>query len=329
MNSVNAMDGGKGFYTKNPMTITVVMGGDSSEREVSLLTGAAISDALERCGHTVRRSDICARNTSALDQPADLIFIALHGKWGESGELQQLCEKKGLCYTGSGPKACELSMDKASAKQFFRRNGLETPDWMILEEFHASPQRKKWLTEIPLPVVVKPVDGGSSVDTYITRDESSRDEAIEQLIDKYGRAMVEAFVAGRELTVGILGEETLPVIEVVPERGFYDYTAKYADGVGTRYVFDHGLSPDQVAKVQAAALKAHQCLGCRDLSRVDFILDARGGFQILEINAIPGFTSHSLVPMAARQAGICFEELVDRIAQLALAHDSIYSEKKS
>ena len=320
-----AMKGG-GAVRRNPtkaMNITVLMGGPSAEREVSLMSGSAIAEALERVGHRVARADIGPGDVSALDREGiDVVFIALHGQFGESGEVQAICERKALRYTGSSPLASRLALDKAAAKQIFRRNGLPTPDWMILEDFHSPRQIQGWLPELDVPVVVKPVDGGSSVDITIARSPAQRDAAIGELIDKYGRVMLERAVQGRELTVGILGDEALPVLEIIPAREFYDYTAKYADGAGTRYVFDHGLSDEVVRATQAAALTAHNCLGCRDMSRVDFILDAEGVPQVLETNTIPGFTGHSLLPMAAARIGISFEQLVDRIANMAMRRET-------
>lgn len=301
------------------LDVTVLMGGPSSEREISLISGSGIADALERLKYRVTRADISPSDTSALDRKCiDVVFIALHGDFGESGEVQAMCESRALRYTGSSPHASQLAMDKAASKQMFKRAGLNTPEWMIIEEFHSPARFKKWLPELSLPVVVKPVDGGSSIDITIARDTDQRDEALDTLIDKYGRAMLEQYVPGRELTVGVLGAEALPVIEIVPSRDFYDYVAKYADDSGTRFVFDHGLSDQQVKEIQAAAMQAHQCLGCRDMSRVDFVMDASGAFQVLEINTIPGFTSHSLLPMAAAKAGISFDQLVERLVRMAL-----------
>jgi D-alanine-D-alanine ligase len=303
-----------------PLRVTVLLGGPSAEREVSLASGTAIAAALERCGHEVRRRDIGPRDVSALDEDdIDAVFIALHGEFGESGEVQQLCEDRSLPYTGSDPVASRIAMDKAASKQRFRRCGLATPDWMILENFHAPKQRNLWLAEIEPPAVVKPVNGGSSVDVTIALDAAARDEALDELLDAYHRALVERFVPGRELTVGILGEQALPLMEIVPGRPFYDYTAKYADGAGTRYVFDHGLPGAIVDRVREDALAAHRAVGARDLSRVDFILDEENVPQVLEINTIPGFTSHSLLPMAAQRAGISFEQLVDRLARMAFS----------
>lgn len=315
-----ARDGAEQQYkTDQPLDITVLMGGPSSERAVSILSGEAIADGLTRCGHRVARADIMPEDTSAIERSGiDVVFIALHGDFGESGEVQRLCEDRGLRYTGSPPRASELAMDKAATKQIVKRAGLTTPDWMIIEQFHSPEQFGQWLTEIEPPVVIKPVDGGSSVDITIARDEGGRDRAISEMLDDYGRVMVERFVKGREITVSIVGDQALPVLEVVPARPFYDYDAKYTDDSGTQYVFDHDLDDQTVQRIQQAALKAHNELGCRDMSRSDFILDADGVPQFLEINTIPGFTGHSLLPMAAARVGICFDELVDRIAAMAM-----------
>jgi D-alanine-D-alanine ligase len=313
-----ATDGATTRQASRLLDVTVLMGGPSSEREVSLMTGRAVADALERLGHGVTRADILPTDTAALDrQGIDVVFIALHGAFGESGEVQALCEERGLRYTGSGPRAGKLAMDKAAAKQIFRRAGLATPDWMIIEQFHPPALYHDWLRQIPLPCFLKPVDGGSSVDLALARTDAERDRALEALLDKYGRALLERYVSGRELTVGILGEEALPVLEVVPAGEFYDYRAKYADGAGTRYVFDHGLSEGTCRRAEEAALRAHELLGCRDMSRVDFVLDADGTPQVLEINTIPGFTRHSLLPMAAKRAGMTFDELVGRLVEMA------------
>jgi len=309
--------------TTRPLDVTVLMGGPSSERQISLLSGEAIADALQRVGHRVERADISPSDSSALDRAAiDVVFIALHGSFGESGEVQALCEARQLPYTGSGPRASELAMDKAASKQMFKQAHLATPDWMIIEEFHSPARVAGWLEQIPPPVVIKPVDGGSSVDITIARDETARDKVLDELLDKYGRAMLERYVEGRELTVSILAGQALPVMEIVVAREFYDYAAKYADGAGTQYVFDHGLADETVEVVRGAALTAHRVLGCRDMSRVDLVLDEAGAPQVLEINTIPGFTNHSLLPMAAQKAGMSFEELVDALVAMAAKRQS-------
>jgi len=305
--------------TTRALDVTVLMGGPSSEREISLLSGAAVADALESAGHQVTRADISPRDTTALDRDGlDVVFIALHGEFGESGEVQELCEARGLRYTGSNERASRISMDKAATKQILKRAGLKTPDWMIVEEFHPADQVAQWLEELPPPVVLKPLDGGSSVDITIATDLRRRDEALEYLVDTYGRAMLERYLPGREFTVGIIGDSPLPVMEIVPDGEFYDYRAKYDDDAKTSYVFTHGLDEQTVRRMRQDAIDAHRILGCRDLSRVDFILDQDGAPNVLEINTIPGFTNHSLVPKAASAAGISFEKLVDGIAAMAM-----------
>ena len=305
--------------TARALDITVLMGGPSSEREISLLSGAAVAEALETAGHQVTRADISPQDVTALDREGmDVVFIALHGDFGESGEVQMLCERRGLRYTGSNERASRVGMDKAASKQILKRGGLITPDWMIVEEFHSADQAARWLEELPPPVVLKPVDGGSSVDITIAADPRQRDAVLEGLLDKYSRAMLERYLPGREFTVGIISNVALPVVEIVPDGEFYDYRAKYDDDAGTEYVLDHGLDEQTVRRMRGDAIKAHRILGCRDLSRVDFILDQDGVPNILEINTIPGFTSHSLIPKAAAAAGISFEKLVDGIAAMAM-----------
>jgi len=298
------------------LDITVLMGGPSSEREVSLLSGAAIADGLARRGHKVTRSDISPGDLSALDRPGiDVVFIALHGQFGESGDVQRLCEQRGLRYIGSPPEASELAMDKWRSKAVFQSAGVHTPDGCLVTRLNGNGRE---LDSLGLPVVLKPVDGGSSVDVTIAYSAAQRDTAAADLLGKYGQFLAERFIKGRELTVSLLGDQPLPIIEIVPDGAFYDYRAKYSDDAATQYLFDHGLPDETVVALQAQALAAHRALGCRDLSRVDFILDDTGGGYVLEINTIPGFTSHSLLPKAAARVGVTFDELVDRIANMAM-----------
>jgi D-alanine-D-alanine ligase len=312
------MDGQETQEKRSALRVTVLMGGPSPERQVSIWSGQAVADALESAGHVVTRGEILPGKTEILDRgEIDVVFIAMHGNFGESGEVQQLCEERDLAYVGSGPTASRLAMDKAAAKQRFGRAGLETPDWIVIERFHSPEKTAAWLEELSLPAVVKPVDAGSSVDVYICRDPAQRSQALEEVIDSYGRALIERFVPGREVTVGILDRTPLPVIEIRPPGGFYDYRAKYSDEAGTRYVFDHGLDPDVIHALQRDAQAAHDALDCRDLSRVDFILDDDRVGHVLEINTIPGFTSHSLLPKAAAKVGIDLPQLCDRLIRMA------------
>jgi D-alanine-D-alanine ligase len=303
---------------KTSLDITVLMGGPSTEREVSLVTGKAIADALERRGHRVRRCDISPQDASALDhKDIDVVFIALHGLFGESGHVQRLCEQRGLRYTGSGIEASRIAIDKVETKKVIHAAGLSTPNWAVLEKSPPAAEVEAILASMDLPTVLKPVDGGSSVDVTIARDAATRRDAAKDLLAKYGRGLVEQFIVGREFTVGVLGDQALPVLEVIPTHEFYDYTAKYSDDGGTSYNFDHGLPAGVVREMQSAALKTHQALGCRHMSRVDFILDSASKAWVLEANTIPGFTSHSLLPMSAAKVGIGFDELVSRIVDMA------------
>jgi len=301
-----------------PLEITVLTGGPSSEREVSLDSGRAVAEALRRCGHHVTAADISPDDTSALGRAGlDAVFIALHGAFGEDGQVQRLCEARGLTYVGSGPDASQRAMDKDASKRTFRQAGLATPDWALIEASQTASQRADAAAGVPPPCVVKPVDSGSSVDVYVARDGEAQAEALELLLDKYGRAMIETFISGREVTVSVLGRQPLPVLEIRPAEEFYNYRAKYSDD-RTEYLVNPDLPPAVTRNLQAAGLKAHQVLGCRDFSRVDFILDGNAVPWVLEVNTIPGFTSHSLLPKAAAAAGISFEQLCDRIVRLAM-----------
>ncbi len=312
--------------TDGPLTILVATGGISAEREVSLMSGRAVAEALESRGHRVRLADIHPLHIEPLDDPAiDVVFIAMHGAFGEDGQMQQCCEDRALAYVGADPHASELAMDKAASKQLFRKAGLDTPDWVVVEEFNDDARRTQLLRTPGLPCVLKPVDGGSSVDIVIAPTAARRADALAGLLDKYSRALVERFVAGREFTVGVLGEEALPVMEIRVGRDFYDYAAKYDDDA-TEFILDHGLDDRAVKGLTSAALTAHHVLGCRDMSRTDFRVDATGRVWALETNTIPGFTAHSLLPKAAAAAGVDFAELCDRLVAMALRRRALADE---
>jgi D-alanine-D-alanine ligase len=313
MAAMNAVSGSAGYQTARPMNVLVLCGGPSAERDISLMSGAVIADALTRAGHATATADVMPDDVSALDATeADVVFIAMHGEFGESGEVQALCDARELKYVGSGALASRIAMDKAQAKTFFAQAGLATPAWLVAQA-QSDDELAAWIQTTGLPVVIKPVDGGSSVDVVIARDLDAVLAARSELASKYERLLLEAFVPGRELTVGVIGDEALAVLEIVPDGTFYDMHAKYDDDAQTQYTFDHGLAEATCRSLREAALRAHQVLGCRDMSRSDFILDADGQGHLLEINTIPGFTTHSLLPMSAAHAGIGIEALVDRL----------------
>jgi len=297
-----------------PLNITVLAGGPGAEREVSLESGRAVHAALQRLGHRSSLGDIRPDDLSALRRPIDLVFIALHGEFGEDGTLQALLDETGLPYTGSGADASRLAMNKVVAKRRFQAQGIPTPAYAVVQADNIDTQafRVGW------PAVVKPVSSGSSVDTTICRTAMTLRRAALDLVEKYGEALIERYVKGPELTVGILGDRALPVCEIRTRREFYDYDAKYNDD-DTQYLFDLELPPELLKRVQELALEAHRTLGCRVFSRVDCMIDATTLEPFfLEVNTIPGFTSHSLVPKSAARIGINFDQLCQRIVELSL-----------
>ncbi len=291
------------------LRVTVLAGGPSAEREVSLESGRAVADALRRRGHQVAVADIAPDNLSALDAPADVVFPALHGPFGEDGQLQGILERRRIPFVGSGADASAIAMDKVASKRCAIELGIRTSDFEVLEPGQQP-------TLVP-PVVVKPIDQGSSVGVQIVREEAALRAAVDAATRRFRRAMVERFVEGDEITVGIVENRPLPPICVRPKSAFYDYHAKYHDD-RTEYLFDTGLSAAALASVSRDSLRLFERLGCRHLGRVDWIVDRAGVPHFLEINTLPGFTAHSLTPMAAARAGVPFDQLVDQLVRMAL-----------
>jgi D-alanine-D-alanine ligase len=305
----------------NGKPIDVLLGGFSNEREVSLASGGAVADALEGAGYPVRRLDVSAEFERVGREQlvgTGLVFIMLHGEFGEDGGVQQLLDQWGLPYTGSDPVASRVAMDKLQTKDIFGRRGIATARWRVVDEGAEAAQL---VEEFGLPLVVKPSESGSSLGVSIVEELASLGPALAEAARQRGSVMVEEFVAGREVTVGVLGSEALPLIELVPRGEFYDYDAKYSDDAGTEYLCPAPLEESVAEALQAEALAAHRALGCRDFSRVDLRLTSEGQGSVLEVNTIPGFTSHSLLPKAAAAVGISFTQLVERIAELALARE--------
>ncbi len=294
------------------LRVTVLSGGPSAEREVSLQSGAAIAAGLRRRGHAVHVSDIDAADLSALDHPADVVFPALHGTFGEDGTIQRILESRSMRFVGSGSAASALAIDKVRTKERAIALGIPTPEYEVVSA--QAPGR------LGVPVVVKPIDQGSSVLTSIVHSDAELEPAVQAVVREYGRALVERFIHGQEVTVGVLGDQTLPPIFIRAKSGFYDYDAKYRRD-DTEYLFDDGTHSEAAARVSAMSRALFDALGCRHLGRVDWMLDAHGAPWLLEVNTLPGFTSHSLVPKAAARVGLPFDELVDRLVRLALVED--------
>ncbi len=337
----------------DPLKIAVLMGGVSEEREVSLASGAQAARALTSRGHEVLCVDTAkgvlspsevdvliedgvgpeppppesmdlleTGDTTALTRApelagTDIIFPALHGGTGEDGTLQALLELARIPFAGSGRLGCTLAMDKEVSKNLFRAAGIPTPDWIpgpaSFEEVEAA---------LGLPVIVKPPSGGSTLGLALASDRSELAAAVEDSHRYEDRVLFERYVNGRELTVGILGEEPLPVGEIIPAHTLFDYECKYQAGLAEE-IFPADISPQLSNRLQELALRVHRCLFLRDFSRVDFIVDQAGEPWCLEANALPGLTAQSLVPRAAAAAGIDFPELCERIIHVALDRSSL------
>jgi D-alanine-D-alanine ligase len=297
------------------MKVTVLFGGPSAEREVSLVSGKAVIEGLESMGHDVFGSDVSPTDLSGLDHPADVIFPVLHGQFGESGELQDILEQRGVPFVGSGSKASRLGMDKVATKKAWEAAGLPTPKYRVVTAADRP------FPNISYSCVVKAISSGSSIDVYVCKApaelQAQSREAMEQVVSGHGRALVEQFISGPELTVGLLEEKPLAPIRIVPKREFFDYEAKYKAS-DTEHRFDTGLSTTLIEKCRELARKANQVVGARDLARIDIMIDeATSEPYLLEINTLPGFTPKSLLPEAAKHAGIDFGPLVDRLVRRA------------
>ncbi|HWR56144.1 MAG TPA: D-alanine--D-alanine ligase [Negativicutes bacterium] len=305
--------------------IVVLMGGPSTEREVSLRTGGAIYQALSAMGCQVTTLEL-DRNVAAKLQAEspDVVFIAVHGKYGEDGVVQGVLDLLDIPYTGSGVLASALAMDKAMSKKIFLASGVPTP----AATFFGAAERaagsmalsKDVLADFALPVVVKAATQGSSIGVTIVDRPDTLAAAIDEAFGYSETVVVEQFIAGREVTVTVLGNErpeALPIIEIAPKTGRYDYQSKYTKGA-TEYIVPARLAPEVYAALQKSAVKAHRALGCKGVSRVDFIVGPDGKFYALEVNTIPGMTETSLVPKAAAAAGMEFGDFLLRLIDLAV-----------
>jgi D-alanine-D-alanine ligase len=295
--------------------IAVLMGGPGSERDVSLATGRGVSKALRSLGANV--TDVDVRDEKfELPEGTELAFLTIHGTFGEDGQLQRILEERGIAYTGEGAKESELAFNKIRSKEKFREHDVTTPGWEVI----LVGQKPR----IPVPFVLKAPRQGSTVGVYIIKSEA---EIAPALLDaaKYDKELlVEKFVQGRELTVGVLGEQALPIIEIIPKGGVYDFTNKYPflnpqAGGSAEHVCPAHIDAGMTREIQDLALRAHRSLGLKVYSRVDVLLPAEGVPTVLEVNTIPGMTEASLLPEAAAVAGISYVDLCARIIELSSA----------
>ena len=296
-----------------PKKIAVLMGGPGSEREVSLATGRGVAKALRSLGAEVIEIDV--RNEDfQLPNDVDLAFITIHGTFGEDGQIQKILERRGIAYTGEGVTTSEIAFDKTRTKERFLEHGVTTPPWEVI---HAGER-----PTIPLPIVVKTPRQGSTVGVVIVKNENELESAINEA-SKYDRELlIEKFVAGRELTIGVLGDQALPILEIIPKGGFYDFNNKYPflnpqAGGGAEHVCPANIDAKKTKEIQELALRAFRAAGLQVYARVDAILSETGQPFILEINNIPGMTETSLLPEAAAAVGISYTDLCARIIALS------------
>lgn len=287
--------------------VAVFKGGISSEREVSLKSGAAIAQGLRAGGYEVTEIDIVSKNFH-IPEAIEAVFVALHGRFGEDGEIQQKLAERKMPFTGSGAESSRISFDKVLTRRCLEKNGIPLPTGEVIT---AAEDRT-----IPVPLVVKPPREGSSVGCHLVFDESEWGAAFSDAISYSPDLLVEEYIPGRELTVGVVAGQVLPVVEIKPNGEWYDFDAKYITG-DTSYVCPAELEPELVEELQSIALKTFQCLEASAFARVDFRLSPENKPYVLELNAIPGFTATSLLPKAAQAAGIGFSELCCSIMEQA------------
>ena len=291
--------------------IVVLMGGLSGERKISLLTGKACSKALKKKGYKVVDLDAKGYFVDELKQlKPKIVFNALHGKYGEDGFVQSILESLKIPYTHSGVLSSSLAMDKELSRLIFIKNNLKVPKYFLLQKDHQGNSNKKFNNKkIKFPIVIKPINEGSSLGVSICKNKKQFTNKYKKLMENYDRILVEEYIPGREIQVAVMGEKALGAIELVPRRQFYDYTAKYSNTAQTQHIMPAPLSPKKYKEILGLAKKAHKLLGCRGITRSDFRF-FKNKFYLLETNTQPGMTKLSLVPEIARYCGIKFEDLV-------------------
>lgn len=298
--------------------VAVLAGGDSDERTISLQSGTSVQQALTARGHFALHLDPSIVDLAGVDwSQFDVAFLALHGQFGEDGQVQHLLDKAGIPFTGSGATASRLAFSKSAAKERFLQFGVPTPTYSLLHYSDDEHRIRRVTEEIGYPLVVKPDCQGSSLGITIVRSVEQLAPALKLCFQFDGFALIESAVIGTEWTVGLLDELVLPPIRIETDREFFDWHAKYEDDA-TRYIFDHHLPDAVIASIESTAREACRSLGTSGLMRVDLRLDETLQPWVLEINTIPGFTNHSLVPKAAARMGIEFGELCERAIHACL-----------
>jgi D-alanine-D-alanine ligase len=297
------------------LTITVMLGGPSAEREVSLRSGAAVATALRTLGHKVHELDP-RDETWVLSPETDAVFLALHGTYGEDGTVQSRLEERGVPYTGCDPAASRIGFDKVLTKQRLLSTGVPTARYAVFDSFVGD-----WPSGWNPPVVLKPVCQGSSVGLQFVERTADWAKALTEALRYDSRVLMEEKIVGRECTVGILGEEALPIVEVRPKLGAYDYRNKYTAGC-TEYLCPAPFPVGTTAQIQMAALAAFRAIGGRDYGRIDVMVRPNGEPVVLEVNTLPGMTETSLFPKAAAAAGLSYAQLCQRMIDLALKHST-------
>lgn len=329
------------------ITIGIIVGGASPERAVSKLTGKGVYEALLKLGYNVTLIDpayginqptnsedyfaecdcnpISYQNyldtvNSDLFDKIDLAFIALHGSWGEDGTIQSLLEFRNKPYTGSGILACAASMDKGITKSIIKHYDVSTPNWILIERnnYNLAKINSEVETKFNIPFVVKPNDQGSAIGLTICKDYNELEEAINLAHQFSKKAIIEEYIDGYETTVGIIGDQVLPVLEIKPKHFYYDYECKYTSGM-TEYEVPAKFSKEVSLKLQQQAFDAYKAVGCSSYGRVDFRLDKEFNSYCLEINTLPGLTSTSLLPKAAKAIGISYDQLIESIIKNSLS----------
>jgi len=298
------------------LKIGVLGGGVSAERDISLLSGRQAHKALVEKGLSAVFIDLLTKKEEEIKElihssNISLAFIALHGEFGEDGQIQEILEELGMAYTGSGPGASALAMNKAYSKRIFKAKGIPTPGFAVLSKEEDIPRYLNY------PLVVKPHSSGSSIGVSIVSAQDNLKGALDLAFSYSNQAILEDYIEGRELTVGILEDSPLAVVEIVPKRGYFDFDAKYSHGVSD-FIVPASLGNQVEGEVKSIGLAAHRVLGCRHFSRIDVRLTKDNSPFVLEVNSIPGLTLKSLLPLSAKACGIDFNQLIFKMVELAL-----------